>query len=340
VLRKENQELDICGVGSDVIWNINCIEGTWKQTMRKLIIGILLFGFTTGLAYPNQKIVIMAVRSGNIPAGPYGAALTGFCSYLDSHEIKPRVVEHDFGHEGQDSIVSLLSEIQVNKPELVFTMGTPATKAAQSSIKDIPLVFTMVLDPKRSGISVSGVSMDIPYEMILENLKKILPGKMKIGVIYSSQSASMYEEVHRASEKFGFQLMAEKIDSEKEFPDAIKALSRQMDCFLMLPDPKIYFPKSVEYLLRKSLGSNFATVGLSSAYTRAGALVSFDCDYKDLGKQTAELALEILAGQALTKTKIIGPRKVTFSLNLLVAERLKIEIPPQIVKEASEVFGK
>jgi len=109
---------------------------------------------------------------------------------------------------------------------------------------------------------------------------------------------------------------------------------------LMIPDPKIYFPRSVEYLLLESLRKRFPVVGLSRLYTKAGALLSFDCDYKDLGRQAGEIALRILDGENPADIQPQRPGKIKFSLNLLTAERLGIKIPSVIITEASEVFGK
>jgi len=81
-------------------------------------------------------------------------------------------------------------------------------------------------------------------------------------------------------------------------------------------------------------------VGLSSTYVRAGALISFDCDYEDLGRQAAELALGKLERERKVDTRFVRPRKVKFFLNQLTAEILGINIPPEMIEQASEVFGK
>ncbi len=68
-------------------------------------------------------------------------------------------------------------------------------------------------------------------------------------------------------------------------------------------------------------------------------MLSFDCDYKDLGKQTGEVALRILNGEKPSDLQFVRPRKFVISLNLLIAKRLGIVIPSGIIQEASEVVG-
>ncbi len=308
--------------------------------MRKTLIGLLLIVFFSGLAYPNQKPAILCVKSDNIPAEPYDAALSGFRDCLKNNSTNASIIECHLQGQKEDDLLKLSQAIESKRPDLILTMGTNATRIAQDMVTDVPIIFTMVLDPHRSGISVSGVSMDINYETKLETLKDILPDKTKIGVIYSPQSTPSYEELLKASRNFGFNVSGIEISSEKEFPKAIKTIFETADCFLMLPDPKIYFPKSIQHLLHESIKSGIPTIGLSSTYTRAGALISFDCDYRDLGKQAADLALERLAADKPQQTEFIKPRKAEFSLNLLVAERLGIRFSSKIIKQASEVFGK
>lgn len=81
-------------------------------------------------------------------------------------------------------------------------------------------------------------------------------------------------------------------------------------------------------------------IGLSSTYTKAGAFVSFEGNYHDIGSQVGEIALRVLGGEKPENIAPARPRTVQFSLNLLVAERMGITIPSDIIKESSEVFGR
>jgi putative tryptophan/tyrosine transport system substrate-binding protein len=109
--------------------------------------------------------------------------------------------------------------------------------------------------------------------------------------------------------------------------------------FPYISDPNIYLPKATEFLLLEALQKKVPVVGLSSSYTKAGAITAFDCDYDDLGKQAAELILKIINADPVAVKETIAPRKIKFSLNLKVAERLEIAVPPEIINEAGEVFG-
>ena len=227
------------------------------------------------------------------------------------------------------------------KPDIIVTLGTTSTALAQKIVPDMQIVFTMVLGPDRSNITVPGVSLDIPFSLKLSYLKKTIPGLNSLGVIYSESSVSLFNEITTECEKSQIQLIGSRINSTKEFPKAMRNIIQKVDCFIMIADSMIYFPKVVEHLLLECLKQRVPVVGLSSPYTKAGALISFNCDYRDLGRQTGKLIVEILKEGSEEKRKaIIQPRSARVSINLLIAKRLDLKIAKELIREATQVFGK
>lgn len=269
---------------------------------------------------------------------PYRESWEGIKEFLEAEKVTLWAAEHNLKEKKPKEV---FSKIRSERPDVVFTLGTRASKLAKEGLEDLPVVFSMVLDPGMIvGSNITGVSLDIPAGMKLKEVKRILPDVKRIGLIYSPGTISKYREISQVCQELDLQLITGKIDDRKDLPGALKEIAGQIDCFLMIPDPKIYFPRSVEYLLLESLRKRFPVVGLSRLYTKAGALLSFDCDYKDLGRQAGEIALRILDGENPADIQPQRPGKIKFSLNLLTAERLGIKIPSVIITEASEVFGK
>lgn len=301
-----------------------------------LLCWIISIIFAVDQAMAADRAVVSVVFSSDLE--PYQQSWQGFEEFLDEKEVALWANKYNLEKEKPEVVFSRIKE---QRPDLVFTLGTKASKLAKEEIDNIPVVFSIVLDPE--GLidsNVTGVLLGIPARMKLTEIKRILPDVKKIGLVCSPKTASLYQETLQSCRELGLQLITRKIDTGKEFPEAIEEISRQIDCFLMIPDAKIYFPQSVEYLLLESLRKGFPVVGLSSFYTKAGALLSFDCNYKDLGRQAGEIALKILDGEEPADIPHSRPRVIKFSLNLLVAERLGIKIPSAIIEEAGEVFGK
>ncbi|MDD5756419.1 MAG: ABC transporter substrate binding protein, partial [bacterium] len=161
----------------------------------------------------------------------------------------------------------------------------------------------------------------------------------KLGVIYSDKSLAELAELQQACKELDWPLVSKKIASEKQFPDALRNIRPQIECFIMLPDTTIYFSQSVRYLLQESIKEKFPVVGLSRFYSKDGAVISFDCDYLELGRQAGEIAIKIIDGAKPSDMPPVMPRQIKVSLNLAVAEKIALEIPTAIKREAAYIYG-
>lgn len=312
-----------------------------KERSITRIILVCLFWLAlvaTAVFAADNSELIAVVLSDNI--GPYQAAAKGFKNYLSKNGANIQIVDYLMNEYKENELTSVVDKILANKQNLIFTLGTYATKVMQKTAKDTPVVFAMVLIPDKVGVLPPGVVMDIPLTVKFFNIKKILPRVKRIGLIYSASSAALYEEALKAGGKTDFKIIGKMLESGRDFPAAFEEVSGQADCILMIADSEVYFAKSVEHLLRESYTKKIPVIGLSSNYVKAGALVSFDCDYEDLGAQAAELALKIAADGGTLNAQFVSPRKVKFALNLKVAEMMNIAIPESIINEAGEVFGR
>jgi len=268
----------------------------------------------------------------------YSQALDGFKKALKENKAEVQISEYNL--EDENITDSLSNKIREKKPNLVFTIGSDAISFAQENIKDIPVVFSMVIAPitTTTGTNITGVTLNIPPEVTLKTMGRILPKAKKIGLIYSVETESMVKEISQVCEEIKLQLISKKINSEKDMPAVLKDMSERIDCFLIHPDSTIYSPQSTQYLLKTGLTKGFPVIGLSLSYVKAGALFSLDCDCEDIGRQSAEIALRILQGEKTDTISPLVPRKAKLCLNLVVAEILGIEIPREIIKEAAVVI--
>jgi len=194
----------------------------------------------------------------------------------------------------------------------------------------------MVLNPV-SGTNITGVILSIPPAVKLEMLQKILPERKKIGLIYSKKTGEMAKDISLVCAKKKLQLFAEELKKQEDFLACVEKLQKDIDCFWMLSDPDIFSPQSTKYILMKGIKEKMPVIGISFVYVKAGALFALDCDYEDIGRQSAELALKILTDAKKGIPSFEFPRKADLSLNLIVAKEIGIEIPEKIVKDAKEV---
>ncbi len=296
---------------------------------------IMITGLAPGrLSAGYGKAGISVIASYSIEQ--YSEAIDGFKKTFKEKKIPAVFSDHDLEKDGLEKIYR---EIRQNKTEVIFAVGSNAAKFANARFPDVPVVFCLVLEPEKAvSPGATGVLMDIAPKTKLETAKKILPGIKKIGMLYSAGTKSEYGRVSGAGALLNLKLSAVEINLPAEMPEAVKKLASLADCFLMIPDPEIFFMKSVENLLFESLKNGLPVIGLSSSFTRAGALFSLECDYTDIGRQAGETALRILGGEKPSQIPLSEPERTVLSINLTVARRLGIYVPPEIRRGAKVIF--
>lgn len=307
-----------------------------NRFIKILFIVIHLFCFVcNSYVFCAKQLSVIAILSKDIEF--FRRALNGFKTFFSEQGINIQISEYSL--KSEEDVFDIYSHISIEKPSLVLTFGEDATKNAKEKIKGIPIVFCVVYDSqKNKDINSTGVSFDLPLDLKIKTIKKMLPDIKKIGFIYSSSSINIYNETVKKCENLGIHVKAKKIESDKEFPDAIQEVAKESNCFVIIPDPQVYFAQTIKYLILESLREKFMLIGLSSLFTKAGALFSFDPDYEDLGIQAGEIALKIFNGAKPGNIEPVKPRKIKYSLNLITAERLGIQIDSKIIQEAEEVI--
>jgi len=304
--------------------------------MSRILVRLLLVALScaAGSLAAGQAVVTALMSS---DAAAYRDVLDGFKQALADRDVALLLYERPAASETAASLRDHLAE---KKPGLVLAVGTRASQLAHAQVRDVPVVFCMVFEADSfTAPNATGVTLAIPAAARVAQLREALPGLRTIGVVYSDHCRSAQEELATACAKAGLALVPQRAQSASELDHALQQMAGRVQCFVMLPDPAIYTPQSVEHVLAQGLDQSFAVVGLSAAYTRAGALLSFDCNYPDLGHQVAELSLRILGGEKPSAIAPAPPQRVDLSLNLSVARRLGIDLPPAARARAVKTFG-
>jgi putative ABC transport system substrate-binding protein len=277
-------------------------------------------------------VVIAVVKSkDNVQ---YENAVQGFVKSLE--EKHAAVDLKIYGPEDKNIIQGIKSQ----KPALILTLGTTATKFVSREITDIPIVFSMILDPRGSGITsanIVGASLDIPARLQLETLKSVVPTFKRIGVIYNPpENGTIVRQAKQAAKGLGMSLNLYPVNSEKDIP---KIEELNIDLLWIIPDTVVCKPVIIKRLLLSCIKNNAGVMGFTHYYARGGALLAVACDYEDIGRQSGEMVVKLLNGVDYSDLKITVPRKVKLYLNKITADRLGITIPDEIILKASEVFG-
>lgn len=306
-----------------------------------LVIGIMLVP-----AYPSlgtARISVMISQRSEL----HSKALESFLrAVIDEYE-RTEIFTYDLSGQTEAG-TEILKEIKRVKPDLVLAMGTTAALAAKKNLKEIPIVFCMVLNPVSSGLAgsmrspggnITGASLDIPLETQFQYMKWVVTGLKSVGVIYNpEETGALVREASRVAGSMNLSFLAKPVHSEREVPGAMEDLLNNIDILWSVADGMVFSPQSTQHILLNTLRTGTPFMGLSSSFVKAGALMALSCDYADIGKQAAEIAIRILNGGNPRDIPIAVPRKLSLCINLKTAEHIGLRVSKSVIESADEVI--
>jgi len=207
---------------------------------------------------------------------------------------------------------------------LVIAVGSRAATEVRAHRAGIPLVTTMVLRSAEADSSSGHVDLEIPLAAQLGVMRALWPQRLRAGIIRNpALSRFSSEALDARARKEGFTPVIVDCDRPAGLLKAMAALKGKVDFVLCLPDPDLYTPVTIKPLVLASLEGRLPLVGFTPAFVRAGAAAGIYPDYRDAGRQAAEMAQSLLRGEAAGAGA--GPRKFQVAVNQRVTRLLGVE---------------
>jgi putative ABC transport system substrate-binding protein len=295
--------------------------GKWNSA---LLCGCL--ALTAAQALGSGVLVVKGPNS-----APYREAANGF------RQAYPDGIEIDQGNKRE-----LARRLQSDRPDLIVAIGREAVEAANEGRGQVPLVFTMVPNLARAGLSggnIAGISMEIPGDLQLARIHELLPLRTAIAVLHNpARVASVVAQAQSAADRLGVHLEPVAVETPAEVRQRFNMIKPIVEAVWVVPDEFATTATVWEFLLKET-----TRVGLPLFFTNGeaaverGALASLVVDYRDLGRQCGQLVREITTGKVkLPEIGIKPPETVRWIVNLNTASKIGVTIPQKILDSAKK----
>jgi putative ABC transport system substrate-binding protein len=289
------------------------------------------------LGSPVRGAEIAVLKSTDSPA--WRPALDAMKRGLVAHTVSELDLRGDKSEA--DRVVGLLR----GKAAVIVAMGPLAVQAARDGAPDVPLVACMLLDPARAGVQagpgVTGVMFQTPIKNQFAAFRMVNPRGVRIGVVYNAENTGrLVQEAQKGAPVVRLTIVEKVIVSDKEVPQALRALlqgATAVDALWVPPDPLLLGDEARRFLLTETLKAGKPIYTFSAGMVGEGALVSNGVDMASIGEQAAELANRLAGADKTAKIDFTIPR-AELVINKKIADKLKIEIPPDALKAAAKVY--
>ena len=233
--------------------------------------------------------------------------------------------------------------------DLILALATPGTRAVQKVTEGtgIPVAFTPISDPlgagfveslTRPGGNMSGVHNGGFTVKNLEWLLIIDPGIEKIYAPYNpnDQSALFARGLLlETAEKLGVEVITPEVVNPEGIPDVIAAMPDDIDAIFCMSDSMIL--SHVPDFAAAGIERKIPVTAVSRAHVEAGALMGFGSEFNTVGRQTANVASQLLNG-ADPATLPVEESEYFLYINQNTANAIDLETPDVALNAAAGII--
>ena len=235
-----------------------------------------------------------------------------------------------------------------DKVDLIHAISTPSAQACVKVCKGIPIVFSSVTDPVKTGIvpklgktgtNVTGVSDRWPITLQCEMYQKFVPKAKRWGTIYNPGDINVtfhIKEMKAAVEKMGGKLIEAHVSSSAEVMQAVQSLVGRVDAIHITSDNACV--SALEAIVKVCNQNHIPLfVGDRDSVPR-GAIAAYGLDYFLVGYEAGKKAAQILKGKKPGEIPAGQATKFTLWINLKAAKIQGVKVPKAMLDKADKIW--
>ena len=266
----------------------------------------------------------------------------GIKDYLSDNGIDA-VFETQTANGEISTAASIAQLFQTEGKDIVVGIATPTAQALANVFTETPVIFATVTDPESAGLlglpNVCGTSDMVPVKEQLRLIEEVT-GAKRIGMVYTSAEANgitLMEAMKAACEEQGIELVTASVSNSSEVMMAAQSIIDRVDAMYVSTDNTVI--SAIASLSEVCSGSS---IPLFSADTTSSfgtdVLLAGGFDYYESGRLTGEVIKRVLDGEQAEAIGTLYLENLEIYVNLDTAAALGIEIPEDILKNASFII--
>ncbi len=273
----------------------------------------------------------------------------GESGYVESQNVS---VNYKAADDQYARLDALAAELVRDRVGVIIAAGGPISAlAAKKATSTIPIVFTTIADPVKSGIVASlsnpggnatgtaGLTSELDVKR-LELLTTLKPNARLIGVLNNPNRPGVEansNELTITARKMGLELVFVNASNEHPLEAAFDALAqKRVDGLVVTADPFFNFRR--KQVIALAAHHAIPAIYQWREFVAEKGLISYGPSIADAYHQTGIYAGRILKGAKPQDLPVVQPTRFELVINLTTAKSLGIEISRAMHARADEVI--
>ncbi|WP_148863021.1 ABC transporter substrate-binding protein [Marinobacter fonticola] len=307
---------------------------------------------------------LLLVLASAVQADPKVVAVTQIVEHpaLDAvyQGIKDQLKEEGYAegsdvtymHESAQANTATASQIARKfvgeQPDVIVAIATPSAQTVAAATRNIPVVFSAVTDPvgarlvsnmEKPGKNITGITDMLPLDKHLDMLLRVTPDAKRIGTVYNPGEANAVALIEQLEERLkarDLTLIKAAATKTSEVLGAARSLTGKVDAIYLTTDNTVI--SAAEAVISVGERADIPVFAADTATVSRGAVAALGFDYYDVGRQTGKVVSRILSGENPGDIPVSGVEALSLFVNPAAAERMGIELAPDVIEDAEEVI--
>lgn len=220
-------------------------------------------------------------------------------------------VEYDETNVNFDSalIPQMLNKLAAASPDLMVTIATPVSVMANQKLKSrkFPIVFTPIADPvhahlvpdwKTGSPLMTGSSVALDYDAVLNFFQKVMPKLKRLAVLYDTgddSSTTALESIEQVAGKHGISIVKIGVDNPSELPQRVQSAMGRADAIYPVASGRIQQGAAVISSTAERMKMPVLTT-IPQMVQQGQAVAALAVSFKQSGEAAGRIAARILKG--------------------------------------------
>ena len=332
----------------------------WAQYPLSVVLGLTLLmgGIYLGHKIIFTKLPLVGIIQWTKEIKTFEESLQGVIEGLREEGYRQglniRLNEIDVRGE-RDEAADAVRELVQQGARLLVTVGTVPTLIALEMTRGskIPIIYTNVGSPYTTGlvppvppapVRFTGTSVDVP---IFEQLRFLLlarPEIKRLGILYCSatpEAVATGKEAVAVCPRLGLIPSLEIITDDR--PELLtRALTNlfneRIEALYIPTDPVLGKPKNLKLICEMTMRAYIPVMVTDDNSLVYGPLISYHCDFLDMGRQAGRQAALILDGTPISQVPPEVPNAKKLTVNLKAARELNFLLPRRLLSQAQQFY--
>lgn len=311
---------------------------------------------------PSQKPAVQpnVIQTGHL--GNLRSIIQGMVQGLQALGYTPGIsFEVDYAEAEPHLLPTLLrGALKESKPDVIYTVGTSARRAAQTVTKAVPIVFTVVSDPIEEkavkstgcpGTNATGVRTMLRHTAAncLELFKATVPSLKKVYALHQPGFPPVVNALPRlrqTARRLRVTFLPQLVSRRPQIADRLRALSqagppgKPQVGLLVVPDDLVVSEgyNVIQMAHSEGMPTFFPVVEFVTP-TPQSALGAFGIPGLASGQAAAHHVYKVLQGASPAHLPVKRAGGFEWRINnTIVAQHLNITIPAHVLQAADQVF--